>query len=45
MSADEVKAALCNAWNACLPLKNPPMGMTSVLARDKYASSEWNQKF
>ncbi len=45
LPADEVKAALCNAWNACLPLKNPPMGMTSVLARDKYASSEWNQKF
>ena len=43
--AEKVKAALAKAWDADSPLKDPPMGKTAVLARDKYATQEWNQKF
>ena len=45
LSADEVKAALCNAWGALSPLENPPVGETTALARAKYASPVWNQKY
>ncbi|MGD0744889.1 MAG: lipoate--protein ligase family protein [Verrucomicrobiota bacterium] len=43
--AEEVKAALQKAWHAGLPLKKPPLERTAVLARDKYATPEWNQRF
>jgi len=43
--ANEVKSALCNAWDAVSPLKNPPLENSAVLARNKYDSPEWNQKF
>src|SRR5208282_6883332 len=43
--AEKVKAALRKAWDADSPLKNPPMGETAVLAKYKYATPEWNQKF
>ena len=45
LPAEKVKAALLKAWQAHLPLKNPPMGKIAVLARDKYATPKWNQKF
>ena len=45
MPAEKLKAALQKAWDADSPLKNPPMEKTAVLARDKYATPEWNQKF
>jgi lipoate-protein ligase A len=43
--ATVVKAALQKAWNAELPLKNPPLEKIAALACGKYASTEWNFKF
>ena len=43
--ADEVKAALRRAWKAEEPLKKPPLEKIMALARDKYATREWNFKF
>ena len=43
--ADEVKAALRRAWKAEEPLKGFPKERIAALARDKYASREWNFKF
>ena len=43
--AEKVKAALRKAWKAEEPLKNPPVEKIKTLARDKYASREWNFKF
>jgi lipoate-protein ligase A len=43
--ADEVKAALRQAWTATLPLKNPPLDKITALAREKYSTREWNFKF
>jgi lipoate-protein ligase A len=45
VSADKVKAALREAWKAEEPLKNPPMEKITALARDKYATREWNWRF
>ena len=45
LPAYNVKAALRDAWHAFSPLKNPLIRKTAVLARDKYTSPDWNQKF
>ena len=44
VSANEVKAALRRAWKAEEPLKGFPAEKTSILAREKYATREWNFK-
>jgi len=44
LSAENVKTALRNAWNAGLPLKNPPLANAAALARERYATPEWNRK-
>ena len=43
--ANEVKAALKQAWKAEEPLKNLPLEKITALAGDKYATREWNFKF
>ena len=43
--AEEVKAALLKAWDAGSPLKNPPLEKIKTLARERYATNEWNFKF
>jgi lipoate-protein ligase A len=43
--AETVKAALQKAWNAGLPMESPPLEKAAALARDKYATPKWNQKF
>jgi lipoate-protein ligase A len=43
--ANEVKAALRRSWKAEEPLKNSPLEKIIALARDKYATREWNFKF
>jgi lipoate-protein ligase A len=45
VSAEQVKAALRRAWKAEEPLTDFPMGTISTLAREKYATREWNFKF
>src|SRR5262249_32669180 len=40
-----VKAALRAAWQATDPLKSIPRESIASLARDKYATREWNFKF
>ena len=45
LPAVTVKAALQKVWKADLPLENPPLERVSKLAREKYATPEWNQKF
>ena len=45
VAVDEVKAALRQAWKAAAPLENPPLEIITALARDKYATREWNFKF
>jgi len=45
VSADKVKAALRQAWKAEELLKNPPLEKITTLAREKYATREWNFKF
>jgi len=45
VSANEVKAALRQTWKAEELLKNPPLEKIATLARDKYATREWNLKF
>jgi lipoate-protein ligase A len=45
LSAEKVKAALAREWNANEELKNPPLEEISQLAREKYATREWNFKF
>jgi lipoate-protein ligase A len=42
--ADKVKAALRQAWKAEETLKNPPLDIITALAREKYATREWNFK-
>ena len=44
-ASEKVKAALRQAWKAKEPLKNPPLEKIAALARDKYATREWNFKF
>ena len=43
--AEKVKAALREAWQAEDPLKPPPLEKVKMLAREKYATREWNFKF
>jgi lipoate-protein ligase A len=45
VSADKVKLAMRQAWQAEEPLKKPPLEKISALAREKYATREWNFKF
>jgi len=45
LPAKKVKAALVKAWKANEEIKNPPMKEISKLAREKYATREWNFKF
>jgi lipoate-protein ligase A len=45
MPAEKVKAVLRLAWKAEEPLKNPPLEKIMALAREKYATREWNFKF
>ena len=45
LSTAEVKAALQKNWEAISLLKNPPLEKISALAREKYATREWNFKF
>jgi lipoate-protein ligase A len=45
MSVEKVKAALRAAWKAEEPLKKLPLEKIKALARDKYATREWNCKF
>ena len=45
VSAEQVKAALQKAWDAKSLLSNPPLKKIKVLAREKYATNEWNFKF
>lgn len=44
LSAAAVKEAIQKVWKADLPLENPPREKISKLARDKYATTEWNLK-
>jgi lipoate-protein ligase A len=43
-SAAAVKVAMQKIWQADLPLENPPLERISRLAREKYATPEWNLK-
>ncbi len=43
--AESLKAALQKAWDAGSPLANPPLERIKTLAREKYATNEWNFKF
>ena len=45
VSADKVKVALQHAWKAEEPLENLPLEKITALAREKYATREWNLKF
>jgi lipoate-protein ligase A len=45
LPASAVKEAMKKIWNAGTPLQAPPLASISALARDKYATPEWNRKF
>jgi lipoate-protein ligase A len=45
VSANKVKAALKRAWKTEETLENPPLEQITALAREKYATREWNFKF
>jgi lipoate-protein ligase A len=45
LSAGAVREAMKTAWKADRPLQAPPTAGISALARDKYATPEWNLKF
>jgi lipoate-protein ligase A len=45
VSAEKAKAALQKAWVAGSSLTNPPLEKIKTLAREKYATNEWNFKF
>jgi lipoate-protein ligase A len=45
VSAESVKTALRQEWNAQEPLPNPPRERIAALVRDKYSTPEWNDKF
>jgi len=45
VSAESIKAALRQVWDAWEPLPNPPMERIAALARDKYSTTAWNGKF
>jgi len=41
----DVKMAMQKVWNANAPLKDPPLGKISALAKEKYSTKDWNWKF
>jgi lipoate---protein ligase len=45
LPATAVKEAMKKIWNATAPMQEPPLTKVSALARDKYATPEWNLKF
>ena len=45
VSPDRVKAALAKVWAADAPFLHPPIEEIKKLAREKYATREWNFKF
>jgi lipoate---protein ligase len=45
LPAEKVKAALAESWDANEILKNPPLENIAKLARERYATREWNFKF
>lgn len=45
VSAERVKAALREAWEAYESLIDPPVKQIAALARNKYSTAEWNYKF
>jgi lipoate-protein ligase A len=45
VSAEMLKVALQQAWDAKSPLTNPPLNIIRSLAREKYLTNEWNFKF
>jgi lipoate-protein ligase A len=45
LSAEQVKTALQNAWNATAELENLPEQAIQKLAKEKYSTNEWNFKF
>ena len=45
LSPEKVKTALRQAWKVKDLLKNPPLEKITALAREKYATCEWNFKF
>jgi lipoate-protein ligase A len=45
VSAESVKAALRQVWDAQEPLPHPPWERIAALARDKYSTPAWNGKF
>lgn len=42
LSADQVKEALTDAWDATLPFKNVPHARIEALIETKYSRREWN---
>lgn len=45
LPGEQVKTALRQAWHANEELKHPPLAGIKKLAREKYATREWNFKF
>jgi lipoate-protein ligase A len=45
LPAEKIKSALKMAWEAGLPLNNPPWEKIKLLSREKYAKRGWNFKF
>ena len=45
VSAERVKAAFRKVWDAGSRLDNPPLDKIKTLARERYATNEWNFKF
>ncbi len=45
VTADTIKAAMRKAWHGKAALKDAPLEKISALAREKYATREWNFKF
>jgi lipoate-protein ligase A len=45
LTAAEVKTALAQAWHAEASFEKPPWNQITTLAREKYSTTEWNQKF
>lgn len=43
--AGAIKSAMKKVWNAGSSLAGPPLERISTLAREKYATPEWNRKF
>ncbi|MGH7941650.1 MAG: lipoate--protein ligase family protein [Limisphaerales bacterium] len=43
--ASAVKEAMMKIWNAGTPLRAPPLDLISAMARDKYSTRQWNEKF